>query len=140
MNLVGLTGRAVKDWELRFTPNGKAVANGVIAVQRKFKNQEGKYDADFIDLVAWSKTGELLAQYVKKGDPYSVAGAIQTRTYENKEGKKVKVTEINVSEFDFPVRSKGSDGQQTKPSEPNMQDKDPFAGSPIDISDDDLPF
>ena len=141
MNITTLTGRAVKDWELKFTSNGIAVANCTIAVQRKFKNAQGSYDADFISLVAWKKTAELLVEYVKKGDQFGISGSIQTRNYENSEGKKVYITEINVNEFDFPNKPKGqvSSEQPTKnKTEPNFED--PFAGTRIEILDSDLPF
>ena len=134
MNIVVLSGRASRDWELKFTPNGKAVASGSIAVQKDFKNQEGKYDADFINLVAWGKVAELLAEYVKKGDQYTVSGSIQTRNYENNEGKRVYVTEVNVNKFDFPVRAKSGTTA--------TNESDPFAnsGKQIQIGDEDLPF
>ena len=144
MNITTLTGRAVKDWELKFTSNGIAVANCTMAVQRKFKNAQGSYDADFISLVAWKKTAELLVEYVKKGDQFGISGSIQTRNYENNEGKKVYITEINVNEFDFPNKHKGDSGftpnKETQPTKEQMAQDDPFAGSSVVISDDDLPF
>jgi single-strand DNA-binding protein len=140
MNLVTLTGRLTKDIELRYTSNGKAVASGTIAVQRKFKNAEGQYDADFINFVAWGKGGELLAQYVQKGDKFGISGQIQTRNYENNEGRRVFVTEVNVQDFDFPDKPK-----QSAPQQNNTQQKpqdDPFAdgSKTIDIDTDELPF
>lgn len=142
MNNVSLSGRTTRDIELRFTPAGKAVANGTIAVQRKFKNQNGDYEADFIDFVAWGKTGELLAQYVKKGDHFSISGNLQTRVWVRTDGSRQKTTEVNVQDFDFPVKPKReqSSPRQTEPQQPTIND--PFAndGQPINISDDDLPF
>ena len=146
MNSINLTGRAVKEIELRYTPSGKAVASGTIAVQRKFKNAQGEYESDFIDFVSWGKGGELMANHIKKGEHFGITGTLQTRTYENNEGRKIKVTEVNVSDFDFPVRPKSSNqgnNQNTNQSEPPKRvDTDPFAndGKPIDISDNDLPF
>lgn len=140
MNVICLSGRATKEIELRYTQSGKAISNGNIAVQRKFKNAEGEYDADFIDFIAWGKTGELMAEHIKKGEYFGLTGELQTRIWEKNDGTKVKVTEVNVTSFDFPVRPKttqtSSTGQYEKPSD------DPFAndGKPIDISDDDLPF
>jgi single-strand DNA-binding protein len=142
MNVVTLTGRATKDIELHALTSGKMVASGTIAVQRSFKNQQGEYEADFIDFQAWAKTGELIAQYVKRGDFFGITGEIRTRTYE-KDGVNRKITEVNVSNFDFPNKPKGGGQQQSKPQEPqkNTFNVDPFAeGTPIDISDDDLPF
>lgn len=141
MNNISLTGRATKEIELRYTQSGKAISNGNIAVQRKFKNAQGEYDADFIDFIAWGKTGELMAEHIKKGEHFGITGELQTRIWEKNDGTKIKVTEVNVTSFDFPVRPKTTNpntntGQTEKPSD------DPFAndGKPIDISDDDLPF
>ena len=144
MNITTLTGRASKDIELRYTPNGKGIASGTIAVQRKFKNAQGAYETDFINFQAWGKTGELMADHIKKGDQFGISGSIQTRNYENSEGKKIYITEVNVNEFDFPNKPKvnfeSSENTQAKPSDPNMQDKDPFVGGSIEILDSDLPF
>ena len=140
MNITTLTGRASKDIELRYTPNGKGIASGTIAVQRKFKNAQGAYETDFINFQAWGKTGELMADHIKKGDQFGISGSIQTRNYENSEGKKVYITEINVNEFDFPNKPKES--KEKPASDPSMSANDPFArdGKPIDILDSNLPF
>ncbi len=143
MNSINLTGRAVREIELRYTPSGKPVASGAIAVQRKFKNAQGEYDVDFIDFVSWGKGGELMANHIKKGEHFGITGTLQTRTYENNEGRKVKVVEVNVSDFDFPVRPKTSNqpNDQTT-NQPNIPpSNDPFAnGTSIDITDDMMPF
>ena len=150
MNIVSLTGRAAKEIELKFTGNGTAVASGTIAVQRNFKNANGEYEADFINFVAWRKTAELMAEYIKKGEHFGITGRMQVRHYENNEGKRVYVTEVVVNDFDFPIRPKGqgqsnqpNTGQQRPPQQngPPTND-DPFAnqGQPINISDQDLPF
>lgn len=135
MNTVTLTGRAARDVDLRVTPNGNSVANGTIAVQRRFKNAQGDYDADFIRFVAWKKTGELMAEYIHQGDQFGISGELQQRKWEDQNGNKRETVEVNVNQFDFPPRPKG---QQNS----NQQDDDPFAknGKPIEISDDDLPF
>jgi single-strand DNA-binding protein len=140
LNTVALTGRAARDIDLRYTQNGKPVANGAIAVQRKFKNAQGEYEADFIDFVAWSKTGELMAEYVKKGEQFGISGELQTRNWEKNDGTKMKSVEVNVNQFDFPPKPKG--GQSNDSSKPLNEQKDPFAkdGKPIDINDSDLPF
>lgn len=141
MNVITVSGRAVRDLELRFTPDGKAVANGAIAVQRNFKNREGNYEADFIDFVSWGKQGEIMAEYIRKGDQFGISGRLQTRTYQNNEGKNVKVSEIVVSEFDFPNKPKTSNQSESRNISQNTRSDDPFAkGQPIDISDQDLPF
>ena len=101
MNKVILIGRITKNIELKSTPNGKEVADFSIAVKRNYKNQNGEYEADFINCISFGKTAELLGKYTKKGDQIAIEGRINTRNYENKEGKKVYITEILVENIMF---------------------------------------
>lgn len=141
MNNISLTGRATKEIELRYTQSGKAISNGNIAVQRRFKNAQGEYDADFIDFISWGKTGELMAEHIKKGEHFGITGELQTRTWEKNDGTKVKVTEVNVTSFDFPIRPKTTQTRQNTNTGQAKASDDPFEdGKPIDISDEDLPF
>jgi len=145
MNNVSLVGRLTKDPDLRYTPNGVAVANFTIAVNRPFK-KEGEKEADFIQGVVWRKLAENLANYMKKGNQIGVVGSIQTRNYEDDDGKRVYVTEVLASNIEF-LEPRNSNSQhkqgqtQNKPPQ-NQKPDDPFAdaGEPIDIDDDDLPF
>jgi single-strand DNA-binding protein len=89
INRVVLVGRLTKDPELRYTPQGTAVCTWTLAVNRQFSNAQGERDADFINIVAWRQLGELCANYLKKGSPAALEGRLQTRSYDNKEGKKV---------------------------------------------------
>ena len=100
MNCVVIIGRMTKDVELRRTNSGKAVASFTLAVNKDFKNEQGNYDADFIDCVAFEQKAETISKYVHKGDRFSVLGQLATRSYE-RDGKKVKVTEVKVNGFDF---------------------------------------
>ena len=93
-------GRLVRDPELRYTPNGVAVANFTIASQRNRKDANGDYPADFIDCVAWRGTAEFLANNTAKGNRISVDGRLETRTWEKDDGTRVKVTEIQVDNVD----------------------------------------
>ena len=130
MNVVVIVGRLTKDVELRRTASGKAVASFTLAVNKDFKNDEGGYDADFIDCVAFEPKAETISKYVHKGDRFAVLGQLSTRSYENKEGKKVKVTEVKVTGFDF-LESK----KQTENTENTSG-----GFEPIDIPDEALPF
>src|SRR5690625_600612 len=94
MNRAVLVGRLTRDPDLRYTPNGVAVANFTLAVNRSFTNQQGERDADFINCVTWRRQAENLTQYMKKGGQVGVDGRIQTRTYEDQDGKTVYVTEV----------------------------------------------
>src|SRR5690625_3642057 len=156
LNRVVLVGRLTKDPDLRYTPNGVAVANFTIAVNRPFTNQQGNREADFINCVVWRRPAENLANYMTKGSMIGVDGRVQTRTFEGQDGKTVFVTEIVADSVQF-LESKGSSqGRGQDPSgfqqnqnqnqfqnqNQNQNTDNPFKdnGEPIDISDDDLPF
>ena len=121
MNNVTIVGNLVRDAELRETQSGKSVASFTIAAQRNFKNANGEYQADFIPCVAWGSTADFISKYFKKGSKIGVVGNIQTRDYENKDGNKVYVVEVNVSQAEF-VESKNTN-QQTK-QEPTIEEDD----------------
>ena len=94
MNKVILMGRLTRDPEVRYTTNNNTlVCTFSLAVNRRFK-QEGQPDADFINIVAWAKTGEFCSKYFTKGQQVVVCGRLQTRNYDDKDGKKVYVTEV----------------------------------------------
>lgn len=100
MNKVVLIGRLTKDPQIKFTPgNGTAVCNFTMAVNRRFK-KEGQPDADFIPVVVWGKQAESTANYMKKGSLVGIAGRIETRSYEGKNGK-VFITEVVAEEVHF---------------------------------------
>ena len=132
MNKVILIGRVAKDVELRTTTSGKSVATFSLAVNRDYKNAEGKYDADFITCVAFEQRAETISRYVSKGDKFCVSGRIQTRNYDKSDGSKAYVTEVIVDGFDF-IESK-----KDKADAPNIN-------VPVDdyeeiADDEDLPF
>ena len=139
MNNVSLLGRLTKDVELRYSQSGTAVANFTLAVNRQFKNQNGEREADFIRTLAFGKTAEIIAQYVKKGQQLAVEGRIQTGSYENNEGKTVFTTDVVVNQFTFISdgnRSENNSQQNNQPSNQTFEKQ----GNPIDIPDDGLPF
>lgn len=138
MNNSILIGRLTKEADLRFTSNGTATASFTLAVERAFKNASGEKETDFINCVVWRKQAEALANYTSKGSKLAVRGRIQTRSYDNNEGKRVYVTEVVVEEFTFLDSKK--DNQ--KSSEPTKMDSDPFnkSSNTIPIDDDSLPF
>lgn len=100
MNKVVLMGRLTKEPEMRATQSNTAVCSFSLAVNRRFK-QEGQPDADFINVTAWAKTAEFVSKYFTKGQQVAVVGRIQTRNYDDKEGKKVFVTEVVAEEVYF---------------------------------------
>lgn len=94
LNRVVLVGRLTKDPDLKYTKNGTAVANVTLACKRTFPDQNGNYHTDFINCVVWKNAAENIAQYMKKGNKVGIDGRIQTRTYEDNDGKTVYVTEV----------------------------------------------
>lgn len=101
MNKVVLIGRLTKDPDLRFTPGkGTAVTTFTLAVDRRF-SKDGQEEADFIPIVVWNKTAESAANYLVKGKLAGVAGRIQTRSYEAKDGTRRYVTEVVADEVQF---------------------------------------
>ncbi|MCM3740141.1 single-stranded DNA-binding protein [Oceanobacillus luteolus] len=109
LNRVVLVGRLTRDPDLRYTPNGVAVANFNIAVNRPFSNQQGEREADFINGVVWRRQAENLANFMKKGSLIGVDGRLQTRSYEGQDGKTVYVTEVVADSIQF-LETKGSSG------------------------------
>lgn len=101
INRAVLTGRLTKDPDLKYTSSGTAVVSFTLAVNRQFTNQQGNREADFINCTAWRKTAETLANYTHKGSLIGIDGRIQTRSYDNQQGKKVFVTEIVADSFSF---------------------------------------
>jgi single-strand DNA-binding protein len=149
INRVVLVGRLTRDPELRYTPNGDAVTSFTLACNRPFTNQQGEREADFIRCVVWRRQAENVANYLQKGSLAGVDGRIQTRSYDNNEGRRVFVTEVVGDSVQF-LEPKGANNPgQGSPGTFGGNDQnqspfgdDPFAGDgkPIDISDDDLPF
>lgn len=147
INNAVLVGRVTKDIELKQTQSNKSVTQFILAVNRQFKNANGEREADFINIVAWGKTAELLAQYVHKGSQIGVVGRIQTRNYENQQGQRVYITEVIAENFQMLESRNQQQGQQQsqatqqQTTQQQAKQSDPFAGgTPMRLNDDDLPF
>lgn len=158
LNRVVITGRLTKDPDLKVSQSNISVVNFTVAVNRAYKTDNGP-DADFINVVAFRKQAENVNQYVKKGSLVGVDGRLQSRTYDNKEGQKVFVTEIVADSVQFlePKSQSSTNDQsyqskpnnsagggysgQTKKEKPNYEDN-PFMNQegPAEVSNDDLPF
>lgn len=111
-NKVILMGNLTRDVEVRTTPSGQNVANFSLAVSRSWKGQDGQQQeqTSFINCVAWGKSGEIIAQYVKKGDALLVSGRLDQRSWDDKDsGQKRSTIEVNVEDFNF-VGGRGGDG------------------------------
>ncbi len=166
LNRAILTGRLTRDPELRYTTSGTAVVQATIAVDRQFKNQQGEREADFINLVIWRKAAENFANFTHKGSLVGIDGRIQTRTYENKQGQRVYVTEINVDSFslleprqennqqpnnDYSSQAPNNNARNATSNSPrqnqnaqsnygNQNNDFDNGGQSIDLADDELPF
>lgn len=145
MNKIILTGRLTRDAELRYTTSNVAVSNFSLAVNRDFKNQEGEYETDFINCVAYRKLAETIAEYTRKGDKLGVDGRLQIRTYDNNEGKKVYVSEVVVNGIEFLEAKKDKSASKEEISgtdASNEFENDPFANveEQMQITDSMLPF
>ena len=99
INNVVLVGRLTRDPELRTTGSGISVATFTLAVDRQFSNANGQRDADFINCVIWRKSAENFCNFTSKGSLVGIQGRIQTRSYDNKDGQRVYVTEVVVDNF-----------------------------------------
>lgn len=125
MNKVVLMGRLTKDVEIRYTQgNNTAVCGFTLAVNRRFKI-EGQPEADFIPIVAWSKTAEFCSKYFSKGQQVCVVGSIQTRTWIDTEDKKHYVTEVVADEVYFADSKKDGQPQQEAQTQQQQQQTPP---------------
>lgn len=123
MNKAILVGNLTKDPEMRTTPNGVSVTSFTVAVQRRYKDADGNYQADFINCVAWRSTAEFVAKYFTKGSRIGVVGTIQTRTYDDQNGNKRYVTEVVADEVEF-AESKTQNQDMQKPTEQESRTAD----------------
>lgn len=114
LNKIVIQGRLTKDPELRRTQSGTAVASATVAVDRDFKNQDGNRDKDFIPIVAWKGTGEMLAKYFSKGRMIVVEGRLQLRDWTDNDGNKRRTAEIVANSVYF-GDSKRDGGETVEP-------------------------
>ncbi|KKB24451.1 single-stranded DNA-binding protein [Staphylococcus carnosus] len=147
INRVVLVGRLTKDPEFRTTPSGIDVATFTLAVNRNFKSKNGEQQADFINCVVFRKQAENVNNYLNKGSLAGVDGLLQSRSYENKEGQRVFVTEVVCDSVQFlePKNTQSSNNNQSnnqvQQREKALQSDNPFNNSNnFDMDTDDLPF
>lgn len=143
INRVILVGRLTKDPEYRQTPNGVDVANFTLAVNRNFKSKNREQQAaDFINVVVFRNQAQNVNNYLSKGSLAGVDGRIQSRSYENKEGQRVFVTEVVADSVQF-LEPKNNNQQNNQPQQQRGQapaNNNPFSNNNADIDTDDLPF
>ena len=134
MNKVILIGRLTKDPELRYAAgNGTAVCRFTVAINRQFKKDE----TDFINCVAFGKTGETITQYLTKGRQIAVTGSIRTGSYDAQDGTKRYTTDVIVETFEF-VESKKKETNEFDKQANNFPD--PFTKEHEEPVFEDIPF
>lgn len=128
-NKVLLIGNLTKDPELRYTPQGTAVVNLRLAVNRKFKDraQELKEEVCFINAVVWDKQAETCNQYLRKGSPVFVEGRLQSRSWEDNTGQKRNTIEVRAERLQF--LSLGQSKSKAGESEGFSQQQEPTTES-----------
>ena len=134
MNSVQLIGRLTRDPEVRYTDGGVSIARFSLAVERRFKQENGA-DADFINIVSFGKTAEFIEKYFHKGMKIALNGRIQTGSYTDKDGKKVYTTDVIAENVEF-CESKGNSTNNDAPAPASDGD---FMSVPDGI-DEELPF
>ena len=141
MNKVILMGRLTRDPEVRYTQsNNTLVASFSLAVNRRFVRQGEERQADFINIVAWSKLGEFCSKYFKKGQQVGVIGRIQTRTWDDEQGQKHYVTEVVAEEAYFADSKREQEGGNFDATFGTMPET-ATGNSDFEVSSgDDLPF
>lgn len=139
MNNVILVGRLTKDPEIRSTSEGVSVGNFNLAVQRPFKNMEGKYEADFIPCVVYKVVAENIGVYCHKGSMVAVKGRINTRKWEDQDGKTHFVVEVAADKVMY-LDNKSKE-QEVK-TETNASEEDPYKsmGDEVELDSSNLPF
>jgi len=147
LNRVILVGRLTRDPELRYTPSGMAVASFSLANNRSYSTGGEKKDqVSYFDCVAWSKMGEIITEYCKKGKQIAVEGRIQQRRWDDQDGNKKTKVEIVVENFQFlggksqdeESHSEPASGKSYTPSETSKSSSQNYEENPF--SDDDIPF
>lgn len=145
LNSVQLMGNATRDPELRHTANNNAVVNIGMAINRTWKNQAGEKQEEttFVDIEAWGRLGEIINQYVGKGDPFFIGGRLKLDQWQDQQGQnrsKLKVVAENLQ-----LLSRGGGGgqqqQSRQPSASAQQSAAAYAGGAHDpIDDSEIPF
>ena len=148
MNLTEIIGTITRDIELKETESGVKYTRFSIAVNRRFKNENGEYDTDFFNVVAWRGTAEFITNYFGKGKRIGIVGRLQTGKYTDKDGNERTSTEIVVNEA-YLIENKSQEDNstpeaQTTDSEAknSATDEDIYAdfGQQLEISDEDIAF
>lgn len=136
MNKIIITGNLVKDPEYTTTANGIAVCKFTLAVNRKYKKEDGSTETDFINCVAWRNTADYVSKYAHKGNRLGIIGSLQTRSYDAQDGSKRYVTEVLVDEVELYTSKQDNDNKPKTDAQSKQEIMQGFEP----INTDDLPF
>ena len=120
MNQFFGVGRLVAQPEVKESENGKKYTNFTIAVQRSYKNADGVYETDFLDVVSFGPMAETTCEYCQKGDMVGVKGRVETSSYQNEDGEKRKSTQIIADRITFLSSSKNKETESEIESEDDL--------------------
>lgn len=134
-------GRLTKEIEIKATSSGKSYVQNTIAIKKDFKNAEGNYDSEFINIVLWNKTAEFLANYGSKGCLVGIEGRLTNRSYDKEDGTKGYITEVVCDKLELLSKKENNEPNEeennTNEEETNYDDLD---DGTVRLSDEDLPF
>ena len=139
MNKIILSGNLCQDMTLKYTPNNVTVLNNTIAVRNNYKNANGEYESQFINIVAYKNNAEFLNKYGKKGCKILIEGRLQNRNYTNSEGKKIYVTEVVVDSIEFLEAKKKTENKQNN-AKAEMNNLFEEFSNEVELKEEDLPF
>ena len=143
MNNVSLTGRITKDPEIKYTPNNNGYVMFTIAVDRGYKDKDGKKQSDFIPCVAWNSQAEFISKYVKKGNLIEITGTIQSRSYQNQQGETRVIIEVildSVSNLTLRPKEEAPAPQEQSNFNPSYQTPQNQNPTIFAVDDEDMPF
>ena len=142
MNKAILIGNLARDPETRNTPSGVSCTTFTVACNRRFVNQQGVREADFINCVAWRQNADFVARYLTKGSKVAVEGSLQTRSYDAQDGSKRYVTEVIADNVEFcdSRPSEGGHPRTDNPPPPPAPSGSAPSGGFTEVDDDELPF
>ena len=136
LNCISLIGRITADVELKTTSSNVSVCSFSVAVERNYKDSDGKYPVDFIEVVAWRQTAEFISWYFSKGSMIAVQGSLQSRKWKDKDGNNRVAWEVIAERVYFAGNSKTAEPQPEAVAVPPAEGGAEFAPTP----EADLPF
>ena len=140
MNKSIITGRITNDLELKKTQSNKSVWNFTLAVKKDRKDADGNYSADFLEVQCWEQRAEYLSNYAGKGTMIGVCGRLETNSYVNKNGQKIKVTYIQAETVEILSQPQHKEESVKETSDEYPVDNSMFGGNDYGFEQEELPF